>query len=310
MEGTCPHCGYPVSESHSTPTYKSSSFHTLCITDIRPQDARGDQCDSCSKTLDSAALLINPRCIISGTHNVTTRSTSHMYIRLDAIQPQLVVQLRDAAKKGNWTGNAVISKDGEIIDWRMKAGLKPSPITRDLKWGVPVPTPEGEDDGMNGKVFYVWVRMVFHVSPQTKLIYFCQYDAPIGYPSITANFTQEWKQWWFNPQNVKLYQFMGKDNVYFHTVLWPACLLGDGRPWTRLFYISATGKRSIDHPEYKLTSHKNSSTMKVASSQSRGIVVCSAPKLKRRAYRQTYGGTICLQIDLKLEIPCSPGQNL
>jgi hypothetical protein len=81
-----------------------------------------------------------------------------MYIRLDAIQPQLVVQLREAAKKGNWTGNAVISKDGEIIDWRMKAGLKPSPITRDLKWGVPVPTPEGEDDGMDGKVFYVWVR--------------------------------------------------------------------------------------------------------------------------------------------------------
>lgn len=83
----------------------------------------------------------------------------------------------------------------------------------------------------------------------------CQYDAPIGYPSITANFTPEWEQWWLNPQNVKLYQFMGKDNVYFHTVLWPACLLGDGRAWTRLFYISATGERSIGHSEFKLTTH-------------------------------------------------------
>lgn len=215
-----------------------------------------------------------------------------MYIRLDAIQPQLVVQLREAAKKGNWTGNAVISKDGEIIDWRMKAGLKPSPITRDLKWGVPVPTPEGEDDGMDGKVFYVWVRTSSLVSPRMKLIHCCQYDAPIGYPSITANFTPEWKQWWLNHQNVKLYQFMGKDNVYFHTVLWPACLLGDGRAWTRLFYISATGKRTIDHSKLKLTTHKSSSTTRVASSQSHGIVACSGLKQERRAYLQTYGDTI------------------
>jgi len=88
-----------------------------------------------------------------------------MYIRLDAIQPRLTVQLREAAERGNWTGNAVISKDGDIIDWRMKAGLKPSPITRDLKWDVPVPTPEGEDDGMGGKVFYVWVRINSCINP-------------------------------------------------------------------------------------------------------------------------------------------------
>jgi hypothetical protein len=92
--------------------------------------------------------------------------------------------------------------------------------------------------------------------------FFRQYDAPIGYPSITANFTPEWKQWWFNPENVKLYQFMGKDNVYFHTVLWPACLLGDGQAWTRLFYISATGKRSTGDPELTLTRHTRVSQLR------------------------------------------------
>jgi len=69
-----------------------------------------------------------------------------------------------------------------------------------------------------------------------------QFDAPIGYPSITANLTPQWKQWWFNPQNVKLYQFMGKDNVYFHTVYWPSIQIGDGRDWTKLHHLSTTGK--------------------------------------------------------------------
>jgi len=88
---------------------------------------------------------------------------------------------------------------------------------------VPVPTVEGEDDqGMKGKVLYVW------------------FDAPIGYPSITANYTSEWKRWWFNHENVRLYQFMGKDNVYFHTVYFPAILLGDARPWTTLHHLSTT----------------------------------------------------------------------
>ena len=68
-----------------------------------------------------------------------------------------------------------------------------------------------------------------------------KFDAPIGYPSITANYTKEWKQWWFNPKNVKLFQFMGKDNVYFHTVFFPSIQLGDGRDWTMLHHISPTG---------------------------------------------------------------------
>ncbi len=96
-------------------------------------------------------------------------------------------------------------------------GLKPKCITRDLKWGVKVPLPEYEK-----KVFYVW------------------FDAPIGYISITANFLQEnYKQWWINDK-VKLYQFMGKDNVPFHTVVFPSSLISSKQNWTLLHHISTT----------------------------------------------------------------------
>lgn len=236
-------------------------------------------------------LSILHRCIIDPkNHIVTTRNTKHMYVRLDLIQPQLEQNLKDsestkstgqaswtlrsvpiAARKANWTGNAVISSQGEIVDWRLRAGLKPSPITRDLKWGVPVPPAptkvlagdqtdavpedddadeqddgraEEEDDEMDGKVFCTCFRVFCMLPLMIHDVLFradVWYDAPIGYPSITANFTPEWKRWWFNPQNVKLFQFMGKDNVYFHTVFWPSVLIGDGRDWTKLWYISSTG---------------------------------------------------------------------
>ncbi|PPR00891.1 hypothetical protein CVT24_000376 [Panaeolus cyanescens] len=183
VEGTCPHCGY--------------------------DDARGDQCDGCSRTLD-AVELINPRCLVDKTHKVTTRTSAHMYLQLDKIQPRTEEWIKSAAKKGKWSPNAVINADGEIVDSRLKGGLLPTPLTRDLKWGVPVPV-DGEDvHGMKGKMFG-------------------HFDAPIGYPSITANYTPEWKQWWFNPRDVDLYQFMGKDNVYFHTVYWPSVQIGDGQ---------------------------------------------------------------------------------
>lgn len=87
----------------------------------------------------------------------------------------------------------------------MRDGLKVRCITRDLKWGTAVPR-EGYED----KVFYVW------------------FDAPIGYISITANYVADWQAWWQNPRDVELVQFMGKDNVPFHTVIFPATLLGTG----------------------------------------------------------------------------------
>ncbi|KAJ6576543.1 tRNA synthetases class I (M)-domain-containing protein [Mycena vulgaris] len=195
VEGICPHCGY--------------------------EDARGDQCDNCTRTLD-AIELIKPRCLVDKTHTVTTRTSAHMYYRLNEVQERTIEWIKRSWKAGKWSSNSVINGDGEIIDARLISGLYPTPLTRDLKWGVPVPV-EGEDEhGMQGKVLYVW------------------FDAPIGYPSITANYTPEWKKWWFNPQDVKLYQFMGKDNVYFHTVYWPSVQIGDGRDWTMLHHISST----------------------------------------------------------------------
>lgn len=96
-------------------------------------------------------------------------------------------------------------------------GLKPRGITRDLKWGTAVPL-EGYDD----KVLYVW------------------FDACIGYVSITATYTEHWEKWWRNPEQVKLYQFMGKDNVPFHTVVFPSSQLGTGDKWTMLNHLSTT----------------------------------------------------------------------
>lgn len=94
----------------------------------------------------------------------------------------------------------------QVTNAWMAGGLKPRCITRDLKWGTAVPRPGFED-----KVFYVW------------------FDAPIGYISITANYVADWQAWWQQPDEVELVQFMGKDNVPFHTVIFPATLLGTGK---------------------------------------------------------------------------------
>ncbi|KAI6107972.1 tRNA synthetases class I (M)-domain-containing protein [Pisolithus sp. B1] len=196
VEGICPHCGFP--------------------------DARGDQCDGCSRTLD-AIDLIEPRCLLDKSHKVVTRSSSHMYFKLDAIQPRLEEWIKESYRKGKWSPNATINTEGEIVDARIRSGLHPTPVTRDLTWGVPIPPLGREDDKeMDGKVLYVW------------------FDAVNGYASITANYTPEWQQWWLNPENVKLYQFMGKDNVYFHTIYFPGMLLADGRNWTTLHHVSTT----------------------------------------------------------------------
>ena len=95
----------------------------------------------------------------------------------------------------------------------LREGLIERCITRDLKWGVQVPIKE-----YNDKVFYVW------------------FDAPIGYFSITANLTDQWQKWWKNEEgdNIELYQFMGKDNTTFHTVIFPSTLLGTKQSWTML----------------------------------------------------------------------------
>jgi methionyl-tRNA synthetase len=137
--GACPHCGYP--------------------------DARGDQCEQCGKLLDPAEL-VGARCSLCGTAPVI-RETKHLFIDLMAILPKLRNWIESAAEKGFWARNAV-----QMTYAWMRDGLKERCITRDLKWGIPVPL-----DGYRDKVFYVW------------------FDAPIGYISITAEHTPEWKSW-------------------------------------------------------------------------------------------------------------------
>jgi methionyl-tRNA synthetase len=184
VEGTCPHCG-------ST-------------------DARGDQCDAC-QTLLEPTELINPRCGVCGSTPVI-KKTKHLYLDLPKVLPLLENWLKDASVDGFWAKNAV-----QVTKSWIRDGLKERCITRDLKWGIPVPK-EGYED----KVFYVW------------------FDAPIGYISISANYTDNWKDWWQKPEDVELFQFIGKDNIPFHTVIFPSTLLATGEKWTMLHHMSST----------------------------------------------------------------------
>ena len=170
-------------------------------------DARGDQCDQCGNLLN-ALDLVNPRCKFDGA-TPTPRETSHQYLRLDKLETQV----------GDWFSKSQgWSKNGaRITEALLKEGLIPRPITRDLKWGTLVPL-----SGYENKVLYVW------------------FDACIGYTSITANNTPEWEKWWKNPDKVQLYQFIGKDNVPFHSIVFPSTLLGTGEKWTMCHHLDAT----------------------------------------------------------------------
>ena len=182
--GTCPQCAYT--------------------------DARGDQCDKCGNLLNPVEL-IDAKCFLcSSTPEV--RTSRHIFIDLPHIKDRLETWVNKSSADGNWSSNCVRATNAWIRD-----GLKPRCITRDLKWGTPVPLPEYSE-----KVFYVW------------------FDAPIGYISITANYTDDWERWWKNPDNVELIQFMGKDNIPFHTVIFPSSLIGANDNWTLLKNISST----------------------------------------------------------------------
>lgn len=184
VRGICPGCGYG--------------------------EARGDQCEQCGKLLDPQDLK-EPRCSVCAK-TPEPRETTHLYIDLPKLLPRLQPWLDKASREGAWARNSVAMTRAWIRD-----GLQERAITRDLKWGIPVPKA-----GFEGKVFYVW------------------FDACIGYVSITATLTGAWEDWWRNPAGVRLYQFIGKDNIPFHTVIFPASLLGTDETWTMLHHLSST----------------------------------------------------------------------
>lgn len=163
------------------------------------ESARGDECPKCGESYESTELLA-PRCRTC-THAASTRPAKHWYLDLPRIKAELEPWLRE--KFGHWRPNVV----GEVQ--RILSTLKPRNITRDLSWGVPVPLDEAKD-----KVFYVW------------------FDAPIGYISSTIEWAQQqglppdaWRRWW-QDEGTQLVHFIGKDNIAFHAVFFPAMLMG------------------------------------------------------------------------------------
>lgn len=152
------------------------------------------------------------RCKLDG-HSPILKDSDHLFLNLSDLQEKCNDWFLQSSKDGKWSTNGV-----SITESWIKEGLKQRCITRDLKWGTKVPKV-----GYESKVFYVW------------------FDAPIGYLSITANYTPDWEKWWKNREQVKLYQFMGKDNVPFHSVIFPCSLIGTGEDWTLVNHISTTG---------------------------------------------------------------------
>jgi methionyl-tRNA synthetase len=187
-------------------------------------------------------------------------------LNLTEQQPRLEEWVNGASEKGSWSANST-----RITQSWLKEGLKPRCITRDLKWGTPVPKKGYED-----KVFYVW------------------FDAPIGYLSITANYTPNWELWWKNPEDVQLYQFMGKDNVPFHTVIFPSTLLGTNENWTLLHHISTT--------EYLLYENGKFSKSRGVGVFGNNVMVFLFFNIRIQVYPHPFGDITYYQVDQKLLI--------
>jgi methionyl-tRNA synthetase len=186
VEGKCPYCGF--------------------------ERARGDQCDSCGRLLETTFLL-EPRCVICGKQpNVKT--TRHWYIDLSQLADRLNHYIM---------GNSQLSSNAKnfSLNW-IKEGLKPRAVTRDVEWGIPAPFP-----GAEGKTIYVWV------------------DAVLGYVSATIEYyrsigePEQWRTFWFDKSAKTLY-FVGKDNIPFHTIILPALLLASGEDYNLPWNVSAT----------------------------------------------------------------------
>ena len=214
ITGTCPYCGY--------------------------EKARGDQCENCTKVLEPTDL-INPKSAVSGSSNLEVRTSKHLFLNLPKIEPELRQWLK--SKEAFWPDIAY----SIALKW-LKEGLKPRCITRDLKWGFPVPK-----QGFEDKVFYVW------------------FDAPIGYIGITKQWADEkpnerdWKDWWFEDKDVYYVQFMGKDNVPYHSITFPATLLGTKEGFKQVDYLKGSSYLTYEGGKF-------------SKSENRGVFATDATK--------------------------------
>ena len=193
--------------------------------------ARGDQCENCTKVLEPTQL-INPRSTISGSTHLEIRETKHLFLNLPKIEKRLAEWVK--SKEPFWPDVAY-----SIAQKWLKEGLQERCITRDLKWGFPV-----NKAGYEDKVFYVW------------------FDAPIGYIGITKQWADEkplerdWKKWWLDAQDVRYVEFMGKDNVPFHSIMFPATLLGTGENWTFVDYLKGMSYLTFEGGKFSKSEHR------------------------------------------------------
>ena len=193
--------------------------------------ARGDQCENCTKVLEPTDL-INPRSTVSGSTNLEVRETKHLFLNLPKIEEKLVEWLK--TKEAFWPDVAY-----SIAKKWVKEGLQPRCITRDLKWGFPV-----NKEGYENKVFYVW------------------FDAPIGYIGITKQWSDEkpsernWKDWWMDAKDLRYVEFMGKDNVPYHSITFPATLLGTGENWTKVDYLKGFSYLTYEGGKFSKSEHR------------------------------------------------------
>ncbi len=195
--------------------------------------ARGDQCENCTKQLDPTDL-IEPRSAISGSTDLEVRETTHLYLRQSRMRDRLSDWIES---KRDWPilTTSIARKwlhDGD--------GLQDRGITRDLDWGIPVKRGDHDWPGMEGKVFYVW------------------FDAPIEYIACAGEWVEagkgdDWERWWRTDKgadDVRYTQFMGKDNVPFHTLSFPATILGSGEPWKLVDYIKSFNYLNYDGGQF------------------------------------------------------------
>ncbi|MET8291561.1 methionine--tRNA ligase [Streptomyces sp. NPDC051639] len=184
--------------------------------------ARGDQCENCTRVLDPTDL-INPRSAISGSTDLEVRETKHLFLLQSKLQHEVEAWVSRHEEEWPQLASSIARK------W-LTEGLHDRAITRDLDWGVPVPADTWPELAAEGKVFYVW------------------FDAPIEYIGATkewadaapAGETRDWKSWWYEADDTVRYtEFMAKDNVPFHTVMFPATELGVREPWKKVDYVKA-----------------------------------------------------------------------
>ncbi|MFF4405271.1 methionine--tRNA ligase [Streptomyces sp. NPDC001262] len=181
--------------------------------------ARGDQCENCTRVLDPTDL-IDARSAISGSSDLEVRETKHLFLLQSKLQGEVEAWIDEHGKDWPVLASSIARK------W-LTEGLNDRAITRDLDWGVPVPEDTWPELAAEGKVFYVW------------------FDAPVEYLGATKEWadqapeSRDWKSWWYQAEDVRYTQFMAKDNVPFHTVMFPATEIGTREPWKKVDYVKA-----------------------------------------------------------------------